>query len=67
MSVWLTVQCSLLLGVACQLGLTVYSGVGKLKPLGPILLVWKQPACRGTGELEILSGHSGRLIFHLGI
>lgn len=66
-SVPVTVRFRVPLGEGCAFGLTVYSAVGKLKPLGLTLLVWKQAACHGTGELEILSDDSGRLIFRLGI
>lgn len=62
-----SVRFPVLLGEGSAFGLTVYSAVGKLKPLGLILLVWKQAACHGTGELEILPDDSWRLIFRLGI
>lgn len=38
-------------------GLTVYSGLGKLKPLGPSSLT-EDRLCCGTGELEILANGS---------
>lgn len=53
-----TIRCRVLLVEGCQLGLIVYSGLGKLKPLGLIFLGEKQTACHGTSELEILSSDS---------